>query len=94
MYDFEVWLVNVKLMIEFKVDGMSSKLTYELDVDAMRLKCDSSPKLERSCFLNVLLRLSAKPMSLLTLSRMHDVDPDLHILPKQNVNEYLCHYRP
>lgn len=50
--------MNVKLMTGFKVDGMSSKLTFELDVDAMRLKCDFSSMLQRIFFLNMLSTLA------------------------------------
>lgn len=59
MYDFEVDVVIMKLMTGFKVDRMSRKLMYEFDVDAMRLKCDSSPILQKSCFLNMLLTLTS-----------------------------------
>ncbi|KAJ8644436.1 hypothetical protein MRB53_006184 [Persea americana] len=77
-------------MTEFGVDGKSSKLIYEFNIDAMRLKCDSSPMLQRRCVLNkstiAFTFCKAKMSILATLCTRVDVDPDIHILPRQNVN--------
>ena len=61
MYDFEVDVVNVKLITKLGVDVMSSELIYEydIDIDVMRLKCNCLPILQRSRVLKMLLGSTA-----------------------------------
>ena len=92
MYDFEVDIVNMKLMTEFRVDGMSQKLMYEFDVDGMRFECSLTHVTKQLCSKHV--------------ARV-DSDASIDSLPQQNVkagfevnpgakteSPYPCHYRP